>query len=86
MYSMTVFNAVQCERGAENHQIEGVPNDRVGVICEHCKIVSQLLHQNFRVCSWNVSTIRSSSNEAVERIFMRKVDICGLKEVRWRVA
>ena len=79
MYGMTVFNAVQCERGTENHQIEGVPNDRVGVICEHCENVSQLLHQKFRVCSWNVSTIRKVKD-------MRKVDICGLKAVRWRVA
>ena len=79
MYGMTVFNAVQCERGAENHQIEGVPNDRVGVISEHCENFSQLLHQKFRVCSWNVSTIRKVKD-------MRKVDICDLKEVRWRVA
>ena len=35
MYNMTVFNAVHCERGAENHQVEGVPNNRVGVRCEH---------------------------------------------------
>ena len=41
---MTVFNAVQCESGAGNHQVEVVPNGRVGVRCKHCQIVSQLSH------------------------------------------
>ena len=49
MYNMTVFNAVQCERGVENHQVEGVPKGRVGVGCEHPRIISQLSHQNFSV-------------------------------------
>ena len=55
---MTVFIAVQCERGTGNHQVEGVPNSRVGVRCEHRQIVSQLSHQNFRVSSRNVGTMR----------------------------
>ena len=29
MHSMIIFNTVQCERGAGNHQVEGVPNGRV---------------------------------------------------------
>ena len=49
MYTMTVFNAVQCVRGAGNHQAEGAPNGRVGVRYEHRQIVSKLSHQNFRV-------------------------------------
>ena len=55
---MTVFNAVQCERGAGNQQAEGVPNDKVGVKCEHHHIVRQLPHQNFRVCLWNIGTMK----------------------------
>ena len=47
MYDMIVFNAVQCERGTGNHQVEGVPNVRVSVECEHRHIVRQLSHQNF---------------------------------------
>ena len=74
------------KRGAGNHQVEGVPNGRVGVRCEHRQIVSQLSHQNFRVCSWNVGTMRGRSNEVVEVMSGRKVDICGLQEVRWRGA
>ena len=57
MYDMIVFNAVQCEIRTGNHQVEGVPG-RVGVRCEHRLIVSQLLHQNFRLRSWNVGTMR----------------------------
>ena len=84
MYNMTVFNAVQCERGVENHQVEGVPKGRVGVGCEHPRIISQLSHQNFRVCSWNFGTIRGQTNEVAEVMSKRKVDICGSQEVRWR--
>ena len=47
MYDMIVFNAVQCERGIGKHQVEGVPNVRVSVECEHRHIVRQLSHQNF---------------------------------------
>ena len=86
MYNITVFNAVQCERGAGNHQIEGVPNGRVGVKCERYQIVSRLSNQNFRVFSWNVGTMIGRSNEVVEVMSRRKVDICGLQEVRWRGA
>ena len=50
---MTVFNAVQCERGAGNHKVEGFPYVRVGVRCGHHQIVSQLSHQNFRACRHN---------------------------------
>ena len=86
MYNITVFNAVQCERGAGNHQIEGVPNGRVGVKCERYQIVGRLSNQNFRVFSWNVGTMIGRSNEVVEVMSRRKVDICGLQEVRWRGA
>ena len=39
MYDMTVFNAIQCERGAANHQVEIILYDRVGVRCEHLQPV-----------------------------------------------
>ena len=79
MYDMIVFNAVQCERGTGNHQVEGVPNVRVSVECEHRHIVRQLSHQNFRLCSWNVdTTMRGQSNEVVEIMCRHKVEICGL--------
>ena len=58
MHSMIIFNTVQCERGAGNHQVEGVPKGRVGIRCEHCQIISQLSHQNFGVYLWNVGTMR----------------------------
>ena len=83
---MTVFNAVQCEMETGNHQVEGVPNRRVGVRCEHRQITSQLSQQNFRVCSWNVGTVKGQSNEVAEVMSRRKVDICDLYEVRWRGA
>ena len=83
---MTVFIAVQCEMGVGNHQVEGVPNGRVGEKCEHCQLVSKLSHQNFRLCSWNVGTMRGRSNEVVEGMSKHKVDICGLQAVRWRGA
>ena len=40
MYKVTVFNTVQCQREARNHQIEGVPNSRVAVRCEHRQMLS----------------------------------------------
>ena len=55
---MTVFNAVQCERGAGNDQVENVSKGRVGVRCECFQIVNELSHQNFRVFSYNVGTMR----------------------------
>ena len=36
------------------------------------------------MCSWNVGTIRGQSNELVEVMSNRKVEICGLQERRWR--
>ena len=75
-----------CEKGAGNHQVEGVPNGRVGVRCEHRQIVILLSHQNFIVCSWNVGSIKGRSNYVAEVMSRRKVDICGLQEVRWRGA
>ena len=35
IYNMKFFNAVQCQKGAGNHQVEDVPNGRFGVGCEH---------------------------------------------------
>ena len=83
---MTVFNAFQCKREAGNHQVEGVPSVRVGVRCEHCQISSQLSHENFRVCLWNIGIIRGRSDELVEVMSRRKVGICSLQGVRWRGA
>ena len=48
MYDMTVFNAVQCERGAGHHLVKGVPYGRVGVRCEHHQIFSQLVLKRVR--------------------------------------
>ena len=62
---MTVFNEIQCKRGAGNHQVGGIPNGSAGLRCEHRRIVSQLSHQNFGVCPWNVATARGRSNEMV---------------------
>ena len=72
--------------GTGNHQVEGISNSRAGVRCEHRQIISQLSHQNFRMCSWNVGTMRGRSNEVVEVMSRRKVDISSLQEVRWRGA
>ena len=83
MYNMTVFNAVQCERGPGNQQVEDVPNSTVSVRCEYHQIISQLSHQNLRVCSWVVGPKRGRSNEVVEVMSRRKVDNWGLQEVRW---
>ena len=74
------------ENGAGNNQVESFPNGRVGVRCEHHQIVSQLSHQNFSVCSWNVGTMTGRSNEEAEVMSRRKVDICDLQEVRLRGA
>lgn len=40
MYDMTVCNAVQCERVAGNHQVEGVSYGRVDVRCDPRQIVT----------------------------------------------
>ena len=79
------YDSFQCSsvwKGTENHQIEGVPNGRLGVGSEHCQIVSQLSNQNFQARSWNVGTMRGRSNEVVEVMCRRKADICGLQEVK----
>ena len=73
---------LSCERGTGSHQVKSVHNSRVGVRCEHRQIASQLSHQNFRLCSWNIGTIRGWSNEVIEVISTCKVDICSLQEVR----
>ena len=53
MYNMTVFNAIQCERGAGNHQVEGVLNGRAGVRFEHREIVNQLMSNASRKSGCN---------------------------------
>ena len=40
----------------------------------------------FRVGSLNVDTLRGTSSEVVETVSRRSVDLCCLKEVRWRGA
>ena len=45
MYNRTIFDGFQFKKDL-NHQVEGVPNGRVGV-SERCQIISQLLHQKF---------------------------------------
>ena len=80
MYNMAVFNAVQRERGRgrlETTRLKVSLNGRVGIKCEHRQIICQLSHQNFRVCSWNVGTVRGRSNEVVEVMSRRKADIWG---------
>ena len=64
MYKVTVFNAVQCQREAGNHQIEGVPNSRVAVRCEHRQMLSNYI--KILEYSWNVGTISGRSKEVVE--------------------
>ena len=53
--------------------------------CEHCQIVSQLSSYDIKilddVCG---DPVRGQSSEAVEAMSRRKVDFCGLQEVRWR--
>ena len=38
------------------------------------------------MCLLNASTMRGQSKEVVKLVFRRKVDICGLHEMRWRAA
>ena len=37
-----------------------------------------------RISSWNVGTMRGKSNEVVETLARRKVDICCAQETRWK--
>ena len=43
-------------------------------------------HQMFRIASLNVDTLRNRSNEVVEMVSRRGVDLCCLQEVRWHGA
>ena len=38
----------------------------------------------FRVATWNVGTLKGRSNEVVETLSRRKIDICGVQEHRWK--
>ena len=80
MYNMTAFNAVQCERVAGNHKIEGVLIGRVGVKCEHRQIVSY--HINILESVHGMLAQWGRPNEMVEVMPRRKVEICGLRVVR----
>ena len=51
---------------------------RVGKSCER--------PQPFRIGTLNVGTMRGRSNEVVETLSRRKVDLCCLQETRWRNA
>ena len=82
MYNMIVFNAVQCERGLETTRLKMFLTVRL-VLDVSIARPSVSYHIKILVCSWNVGTVRDRSNEVVEVMSKRKVDICGLQEVRW---
>ena len=65
--------------------VEGVVNGRASgglVRSSSCKIPLS----NLRIASWNVGTLRGRSNEIVDTLYRRNVDICCVQEVRWRGA
>ena len=82
MYNMIVFNAVQCERGLETTRLVMFLTVRL-VLDVSIARPSVSYHIKILVCSWNVGTMRGRSNEVVEVMSKRKVDVCGLQEVRW---
>ena len=45
--------------------------------------ISKIPH-NMRIASWNIGTLKGRSNEVVEAISRRSIDICCVQEVRWR--
>ena len=71
--------------GTGNLVVEGVVNGRA-----RSGLVRSSIHENphslLRIASWNVGTLKGRSNEIVETISRRKIDICCVQEVRWRGA
>ena len=80
---MMVFQSIRNnETGVLND--EGVVSGRArgGLVRSS---VSKIPH-NLRIGSWNVGTLKGRSNEIVEVISRRNIDICCIQEVRWRGA
>ena len=81
MYNRTIFDGFQFKKDL-NHQVEGVPNGRVGVSePDHQSVITSKV---LRVCFGNVAIMRGQSNVVVEVITRHEVDICGLQEVSSR--
>ena len=68
-------------------QLNGGGGAAVGLVLDVSLTRSSVSHHiKILVFLWNVGTVRGRSNEVVEVMSRRKVDICGLQEVRWRGA
>ena len=68
---------------------KGSAHGRVGVNPEHHQTVierSGNSSEKLRVGTLNVGTLRGRSNEIIETLERRKLDICCVQEVRWRGA
>ena len=37
----------------------------------------------FRTATWNVGTLKRRSNEVIETLSRRRIDVCGVQEHRW---
>ena len=44
---------------------------------------SKHLSSKIRIATWNVGTLKKRSNEVVETLSRRHIDICGFQEHRW---
>ena len=69
---------------------EGPTHDRADVNSEHCKIIIQQsgttnTEQKLRLGGLNVGTMRGCAGE-VKTLTSRKVDMCCVQEIRWRIA
>ena len=42
-----------------------------------------LSSSKIRIATWNVGTLKKRSNEVVETLSRRHIDICGIQEHRW---
>ena len=81
---MQVLNEFLWKNRAGNC-VEGIVNGRTGngpVRPTSCKIP----YNKFKIASWNIGTMRGRSNEIVEIITRRNIDLCCVQEVRWRGA
>ena len=52
-----------------------VPGQGVRPAGERCSL---------RIASWNVGSLKGRSNEVVETLTRRNIDICCLQETRWK--
>ena len=81
---MTVFSKFLVSRGVKFPAHDRVGNIRCGPTRSP---IHEIPHQKkFRIASLNVGTLRGRSNEVVETISRRNIDICCLQETRWRGA